>query len=1119
MDFEKTYKRLNAAQREAVDQIDGPVLVIAGPGTGKTQLLSARVAHILRETDTLAQNILCLTFTESGASNMRERLTGFIGQDAYDAGISTYHAFGGDLIRRFPEYFGQTRLQEPVDQLGKRELVAEIVEQMSYLNPLKQTRHHLGDLMSTISEVKRALLTSEDLTAIAHENSVFIDSAGRQIAEIFSDFVAMRGKLEKLVPYFVQTLEVLQSFAQKPSTNPQFGSLAAIAADQLEAALVRAEELGKATPLTGWKNSWLAKNADNKFILNGELENKRMSALAEVLKQYQNALEQRGLYDFDDMIIRSISALEQNNDLRYTLHEQYQYLLLDEFQDTNAAQLKLVQLLTDNPVNEGRPNVLAVGDDDQAIYAFQGAQYSNMLDFYKLYDDVKVINLTENYRSHAHILETAHNVAQQIDARLHHSFDSMSKVLTAANSELTNATIERHEFISEIAEYDWIASEIESLIKGGVEASEIAVLAPRHKYLEPLVPYLNSRNVAVHYEKRENILETPVVKQLATMSKLLVALKQGNTQLESSLWPEVLSFPFWGIPTSAIWKLSWEVNDDRENLTWTKALLENTTLHQVALFFLSLANKVETNTLEDMLDFLIGAKPVSTNELDAPEVTSPLKHYYSGKEVQQTNPELFYETLSHLTVLRQKLRDHQASANEVLKLADLLHFIELYELADERMINTSPYNQNVEAVQLMTVYKAKGLEFKHVFLPRCHDDVWGESSRGSSNKISLPTNLAPIRHAGANQDERLRLFFVAITRAKIGLYLSSFQTSYSGKQTKRLKYLDEQAQADGTFKTLALPQSAQTPRVNSEESIAIESLETNWQHTHREGIATAQLDDLLQSRISKYILSPTHLNAFVDLQYCGPTQFFFNTILRFPQGPTADGQFGNAIHETLEWVQYQLNEHGVIPEEPKTLEYFAKQMKAKRLNEEETSRLLERGYNALKAYLNAKKNTFKVGEVAEHNFRNEGVFVDEVHLGGKIDRMEIDTANKTIVVVDYKTGKSYEKWSSELKLHKYKQQLYCYKLLIEGSHTYKGYTVTKGRLDFVEPDPNGKINSLELEFKDAELERTKLLLTAMWARVKRLDFPETSEFDETLSGVKKFEDWLIENSHYEDKKI
>ena len=120
-DFEKVYQRLNAAQKEAVNTLYGPVLVIAGPGTGKTQLLSARVAHILRSTDTLPENILCLTFTEGGARNMRERLTQFIGKHAYDVQIGTYHAFGRTVIGRYPEYFTDLRLERPIDKLGQHQ--------------------------------------------------------------------------------------------------------------------------------------------------------------------------------------------------------------------------------------------------------------------------------------------------------------------------------------------------------------------------------------------------------------------------------------------------------------------------------------------------------------------------------------------------------------------------------------------------------------------------------------------------------------------------------------------------------------------------------------------------------------------------------------------------------------------------------------------------------------------------------------------------------------------------------------------------------------------------------------------------------------------------------------
>lgn len=1108
MDFQTVYTSLNAAQRQAVDHIDGPVLVIAGPGTGKTQLLSARVANILQKTDTLPQNILCLTFTESGAANMRERLTSFIGQAAYDVSIGTYHAFGGDLIRRFPEYFNETHLQEPIDQLGRREIIAGIVENMSYNNPLKQTRHHLNDLISTLSEVKRNLLQPSDLRAIAEENSAFFAEINSQCATIFSDFTGMRGKAEKLVPYFEALLDALKHCANQPAIYPKYGSLAHLAQAELETAIEASQTTQKTTPLTQWKNSWLAKNSANQYIIAGELENKRIHALADVMESYQNTLSEQGLYDFDDMITRSIQALQSHDDFRYTLQEQYQYLLLDEFQDTNAAQLKLVELLTNNPVNEGRPNVLAVGDDDQAIYAFQGAQYSNMLDFYRLFQDVAVINLTENYRSHADILYTAHNIATQIQSRLHHNFPNMSKTLTA-NAQPSNAAVERHEFVSEVAEYDWIATEIESLIKGGVAASEIAVLAPQHKYLEPLVPYLNSRELPVHYEKRENILEAPVITELLSMAQLVCAIKESDMQLQASLWPEVLSFAFWNIPTSVIWKHSWSVNDSSES-HWTKAVLESKQLRQVGLFFLALAGRISTTSLEDMLDYLIGTCQVETNESDLPHVRSPLRGYYTNTAAQQAQPELFMQTISHLTVLREKLRDHQKSQQETLRLPDLLSFVAAYTQAGERMLNTSPYNQDTEAVQLMTVYKAKGLEFKHVFLPRCTDDVWGESSRGNSNKLTLPRNLAPIRHAGMNQDERLRLFFVALTRAKVGLYLTNFHTSFSGKVTKKLKYLDEQTQADGSAKSFVLPERAQAVMQNPHEAISLENLETHWKSRHTNALFTPNLRALLQNRIQSYRLSPTHVNAYIDLENCGPVAFFFNTILRFPQAPTADGQFGNAVHETLEWVQQTVNTSSKLPGIAQVKRYFASQLQRKHLDEITTTLLIERGEHALSAYLSARHEQFTVGNVAEHNFRLENVQLGDMRLAGKIDLMEIDEATKTITVVDYKTGKPYDKWVSEVKLHKYKQQLYCYKLLIENSRTYKDYTVQNGRLEFIEPDANGKISQLELTFDPGQLKKTTQLLAAVWQRIQNLNFNPPVTPGSSLTDIKQFEATLID---------
>jgi DNA helicase II / ATP-dependent DNA helicase PcrA len=1094
--FEKVYKDLNRAQRTAVDEIEGPVLVVAGPGTGKTQLLSARVAQILHKTDASPQNILCLTFTESGAQNMRDRLTRFIGKGAYDVQIGTYHAFGGNLIQRYPEYFTETRLERPVDELGKRQILSQIVDRLDYRSPLKQTRHHLGDLMTTISEVKRGLLTPESLRNIAAGNIAVIEQVSPAIATALAEHTKlMPRKLAVAEAIFTAIHITLTQTAGEVSTPPPFENLAQLAAEQLARALDAANEAGKPTPLTAWKNDWLVKNAANQYILAGGLEAARIAELADVLEAYERALAGRGLYDFDDMILRAIHVLEENAELKYTLQERYQYILLDEFQDTNAAQLRLVELLTDNPANEGRPNVLAVGDDDQAIYAFQGAQYSNMLDYFRLFRNVLVINLSENYRSRAEILETARGIAAQISDNLNAGFPNLNKTLVAANHELPPCTIQRTEYISDIAELAGIASQIRQLIKNGTSPSDIGVLAPKHRYLERLVPYLDG--IPLRYERRENILDAPVIRQLIIMSRLVLALHQRNFALADSYWPEVLSYPFWNFPVSTIWQLSWSAADQRKH--WSELLLVHETLRPAALLFYALAGQVETETLEVMLDRLIGTEEVLTNEPDTPTVRSPLRAALVKDE------ETLYQTVTELTVLRARLREHQLQRGTALTLPDMLGFIAEYEAAEEQLVNTSPYSEAADAVQLMTVFKAKGLEFSHVFLLCCQEDVWGSASRGNGNKLTLPANLAPIRHAGTTEDERLRIFFVAITRARHGLYLSSHAANYAGKRPPRLKYLGEAEQADGTVVGTVLPPHYATVVQDQSTGMPLGIIEVNWRIPHT--MLTPPLREQLRERLAAYHLSPTHLTAFLDLEHAGPQSFLMNTLLRFPGAPSVDIDFGNAMHETLQWVQLELNQHGTLPTTGQATAYFAKRLELKPLTAEQLAVQQARGENALEAFLVDATPRFAAGNIPEYNFRDEGVVLgDNVRMSGKIDLLEIDKANKRITVVDYKTGAL---GSNAAKRHRYELQLYCYKLLLEGSHTFGGYTVEQGSLVLVEPDANNQINRYAITFKTDELNRVRKLLAAMWQHVQTLTLPDTNAYGTTLSDIKRFEDDLI----------
>ena len=431
--YEDAFRDLNDAQKLAVTTTEGPVLVIAGPGTGKTQLLTTRIAHILKTTDTLPQNILCLTFTDSAAQTMRERLSNMIGQGAYDVTISTYHSFGSDLIRRFPDYFTDLGGQNPVDDLAIDTIFRSILDRLPYSNPLKFADVYLKDIKTFVSDSKRALLTPADIRTVARHNLAFLEAAQPAVSDTLGSLLRID---KKSLPLFAELAVRLAPLAGAAQPHERVQAFAAQLLEELHDAVATAEASGKTTSLTQWKNSWLAKDIEGQFVIDGVKANHKLLAAADIYEKYLDELRARELFDYDDMILRAVNALENNPDLRFTLQEQYLYILLDEFQDTNGAQLRLVELLTDNPVNEGRPNVLAVGDDDQAIYAFQGANYSHMLEFQQTYRDVTVVPLTENYRSHADILLAARAVAEQIEERLHHHFPQIEKTLVARNDKL-----------------------------------------------------------------------------------------------------------------------------------------------------------------------------------------------------------------------------------------------------------------------------------------------------------------------------------------------------------------------------------------------------------------------------------------------------------------------------------------------------------------------------------------------------------------------------------------------------------------------------------------------------------------------------------------------------------
>ncbi|MEO8784904.1 MAG: ATP-dependent DNA helicase, partial [Candidatus Saccharimonadales bacterium] len=817
---------------------------------------------------------------------------------------------------------------------------------------------------------------------------------------------------------------------------------------------------------------------------------------------------QRRLYDYDDMILQAIAGLQAHPDLKYSLQERYQYVLLDEFQDTNQAQLKLVELLTDNPVNEGRPNVLGVGDDDQAIFAFQGADYSHMLAFYKQYRDVLVVPLTQNYRSETAILQLASQVAEQIETRLHHSFSDINKTLTAAGQNLTGqATVARHEFKSDVAQFAWVSRQIKERMDAGQSANQIAVLVPQHKYLEPLVPYLQQAGIPVRYEKRENVLDFPVIIQLIQMVKLCLALNQQNYFLADSLWPEVLSYSFWQLKTEDIWQLSWQAHDQK--LSWTQLLMNNAALAPIAGFFIGLGLDLSTVNLEVLLDHIIGTRVFKNYQ-------SPFFAYHFGNDKQRSTS--FWSLLSNLTVLRQQLREYRQGDNQPLSAQDLIDFVDAHRQADIKILNTSPYNQAAQSVELMTAYKAKGREFETVFVLACSNEAWGANGR-SGQAIALPQNLLPIRYGGATQDERLRLFFVAVSRAKSQLLMTSFVTNYAGRTFNRLKYLGEYQDESGNIISPLLPEVSQQVIQDDSTPPAVAELAAYWQQRHSEAVISqsgeepSRLVDLLAPRLERFRLSASNLGRFSDTVYGGPQSLLFDSLLRFPSAPAIEAQFGTAIHKTLEKISYYQQKHGKLPASKLFLGWLQDQIDKCRLQPAQAKLLQERGQTCLESYLALAGDNFVASDRPEVNFADEGVLVGQAHLTGRIDKLEVDKQAKTVRIIDYKTGRGHAKWAkNDSKLYKYRQQLYFYKMLVEGSHSFAGYTVTGGSLVFVEANDDGQIDELQLDFDDKEMMRAKQLVEVVWQHIIGCDFPDISGYSANLQGIRQLEQDLLDGN-------
>jgi DNA helicase-2/ATP-dependent DNA helicase PcrA len=1088
MDFKKRYNKLNEAQKNAVDTIDGPVMVIAGPGTGKTELLSVRIANILDKTDTLPEDILCLTFTESGATAMRERLTEIIGKDAYKVCINTFHGFGSEVINQNSEFFYRGANFRPADELSSYEIIRDIFDNLSHKSQIIGQKDgeyvYLRDTLSVISEIKRSGLTSDELLKVLEENDLAIAKTERLLEPVLANRISKK------------TIEQLSSLPSEIRNSEDkkvvstINRLSDIIADSLENAVNESINSGKTQSVTAWKKDWIRKDDKGNIILKSHKSQQTLREICYVYSCYLSEMDKAGLYDFDDMILNVVHALETNSELRFNLQEKYLYIMVDEFQDTNMAQMRILNSLVNNEVNADMPNIMVVGDDDQAIYSFQGAEISNILDFEKNYPRVRKITLIENYRSAPIILDGAREVILQGKDRLENIYADINKQL-APNCNPIKPTANIYEASIIASERHWLVNNIKRRIELGQEPGSIAVLTRRHHEINSLLPYFDKANISVNYERQDNVLDLEPINMVYKLAKLVVAIASSQFNIANEVLPEILTHKSWGIDPSDIYNLSLTAYKERK--LWLETMASSPKFTDIYQWLIECSAESNNESMELMLDKLIGIPQKDT------AFVSPLYDFFFSEKNLNNNPSQYLSYLDGLRTIRTKLREYRPD-----QMPSLKSFVDYVDLSKKTgsVINSSRKQADDQSkVNILTAHKSKGLEFDTVYIVNAVDNNWGESARSKPRYIGYPENLE-LAPAGENEDERLRLFYVAITRAKRELIISYSQKDDKDKNTLRVGFL----------------LNSKWPTVNiipsSDLTDVIEASELAWNHQFNNS-TSADIHDVLMSTLTDYKLSVTHLHSFLDVTRGGPAEFLLQNLLHFPKAKSSQASYGTAIHETLQQAHSSFSLVGAMQPVEDIVSIFESSLKNQRLPQKDYEHYAEKGGDDLRIFIEQTYDSFSVNQKTELNFSNQHSIINETHITGKLDLVDINKSDKTVSVTDYKTGKPLQKWYSsdeyeKIKAHKYKQQLLFYKLLVENARDYRGYTVENGIMQFVEPTKQGEIAILDTDYNEENIEQFIKLINAVWDHIITLNLPDISKYEKSYKGILAFEQDLID---------
>jgi len=1010
--FQQALAQLNPEQLAAVNKMDGPVLVIAGPGTGKTQILAARIGKILTETDASAHEILCLTYTDAGAVAMRKRLFEFIGPDAYRVNIYTFHAFCNEIIQENLDYFGKLNL-EPLSDLESAMLFRELVDELPNEHLLKR---FTGDVYYDVPRLKSLFSTMKR----ENWNEQMISEA---------------------VTAYVNDLPLRDEFIYKRA-NP-----------------------GKGISIGDPKQ----KDIDAAK----EVMAKLLAAVSEY-QRYDAKMKQLGRYDYDDMIIWVLRAFRENEEILRKYQERYQYILVDEFQDTSGSQNDLLKFLLNYWQT---PNVFVVGDDDQSIFKFQGANMKNILDFASDYvSALHTVVLKHNYRSNQHILNISKALINNNRERLTTQL-ALDKNLLSAHTRFAELEVEPiiREYENPDQEVVHVAKQVKHLIATGIKPGEIAVIYRNHNQVEALVHYLDEQKIAVNTRRKIDILTLPFGEKIINILRYL-AMELDSPYSGDELLFEIMHYDFFSIPPIEIAKASIAVakdnyktaNNNEPRTSLRRYISELRTPLQPGLF--DTVQNQEMKYLITYIDDLLKSSVSVTLQQLFQEIIGKMGIL---RYVMLQPDKGWY--MQVLTNFFDFLKD-ESRKNPDIKIADLVATIDLMKKNNIRLeLNQVIFSDN--GVNFLTAHGSKGLEFEYVFLIGCDKKTW--DSKGRNYGFSYPDTLTQASADDvAQKEESRRLFYVAVTRAKQHLAISYAGKDRNGKDQESSQFVGE------IFAETHL--SVEHPKLTEDDMIGFYL--TQFSETDKPVIELLDknyMDQLLQD----YTLSVTHLSNYLDC----PLKFYFQCLIRVPSGKSPAATFGSAVHEALKRAFKNLKDNNdeFMPAET-FIRDFRTYMYHNRdsFTREDFKLKLDYGERILTPFY--EQNVQKWNKIALVELSIKNIEIEGVPIKGNLDKVEFN--GKLVNVVDYKTGKYARAREKLLRPTNdapnggdYWRQAIFYKILIDHDRT-KDWQVAGMQFDFIEPVSEGEYHTEKIVISTEDTEIVTDQIKTVYQKIMAHDF-------------------------------